>query len=1346
MVKRRIHFVQLLLAGLFLGIGKPAFLSGETAALAPLEAEAASSLFDIDLGDSGAELLVHGSWELSLLGQTAGVWTDSAGLTLSGETPLIFSQTPDLYLSFLLFKKYFVIARVSSDAAAVRYAAGYKGDKDEFIKEIRAGNDGISFPSLPFLSLGAGSYRSFGLAVKAGSGKFDGRAMLRYDQASRVEKTFVGSSEVTETEIAASAFIRGRYFETPLHSADSLEVYVESTSGTILGSDSLYYRLLSASEYSYSASTGFIALAAAAGSKVIAYYTGSSSASPSIVLASLGRTCALLYDPDVYPAVSARDTEVLCRYTITGGAGVMAYVLDRSSGAKDSNYEVRVDSTGYAEVTRGSVTDPSDAVYRRPLSTDMDYLYTTDFSSDSADKTYAANLSKSIIVRRYSPVSQISVDTDVIEGSVEITRNGIEDYAFTLDAKAGSITLANPPGLDEKIVVSYLRQGSTRSSGSLAAGLGGIYALSATQSAWAALGLRWSIPGTSYASAGVSNPGTVTLTAGEEDKGTTAGSAVLTQSLAIAGTWKTDEAAGRYRVEGMENEGSYLTSFRALSNGSYFTITQPSETALAEVFPTLESGLHSDGSTQKALKSLGLAAIGTESPALTLVEYIDEPPVSDFKTFAFFARRDSLSSGASLSISVDTGASGSTALSVTVPGSALGTAWRRFVYCYGNGDSALYRQDADGGGLVQVASGAVYYDSTLSGASRLVISESGLGAGDAVWIDEICLEDSSGEASLLIAGRAGCSDKDFRLGYGDLSIIKGFEAAAALNAGLSSSSYASGSLKASTGLGPFEIKGSLRAAAGGSSTGASGGHTVALPSSGGLPLSLSDTFSFNPSSGSFGREDKLGLSLGWLGNLNLSSTASWYPSSDFGLLDQDWTANMALAGGRLSLNMTALNTSYPGTLPSLGSGYFDSWINAFSYILPAAESSSDRRELAAAFSGALVPGRTILSVKGTLVGEPADASPLRDESITARLAIPVTISSSISLAPYYQRYWLERHTGTGEAGEGLIDAAGLAGRDAATASYIYESIPFSELWSDDAYSAFEAQSASSMNLYNLSSATYAPSLGLLVSRSYGSAWYDLILPATLSAAYKRSLIRSNSSSLSDAGGIEIKASFSAVNLFGLMGAYPVLNFIESDEYGMTIQGTVSKVVSEAVLRTDLIIQNTAGFYANGGQDSFALDQRYSITQIPSSTSWSEKLSASLSLKTGESWLFALYQLMLRHYRESENGAAATANGASEGVKEAAARPSIVSAYFDSLAGTKAVCRSIFSVSAVISSTASDSEAEALGFDISESLEWKVTMPDRLTLSCKPSLVQNLDSDTAALTIGPVLTLSAKISF
>jgi hypothetical protein len=493
----------------------------------------------------------------------------------------------------------------------------------------------------------------------------------------------------------------------------------------------------------------------------------------------------------------------------------------------------------------------------------------------------------------------------------------------------------------------------------------------------------------------------------------------------------------------------------------------------------------------------------------------------------------------------------------------------------------------------------------------------------------------------------------------------------------------------------------------------------------------------NSQAGSFGRADSLALAGGKVFSLALDSTTTWYPGSDEGLLDQAWSGSLNLAGGRLALALSALNSAEPSSLDALGSGYLDSWIGGFAYLLPSAEASSDRREVTASLTGALSPGKNILSLKASVVGEPQDAIPLRDESLTARLSLPLAIGKGFLLSPYYQRYWLERRLAQGAAGTGLIDVASLSLSDlSASDSPLLTSVPFAEFSDSSVYEAFSLYTAGASTL---STATYAPSLGLLVSRSYGSSWYDLVLPSALSAAYKRSLVRSSDDSLSDANGLEMKASFGAINLFGSMGAYPLLPGVESDEYSSTIQGTVSLVSGESELRSDLILQNSATLYGNGNRDSFTLDQRFSLTTLPSSTAWSESLSLSLSLLRARSWLLDLYRLALRRVALPSPVPDPTS-------PVPAGKATIVSSFLAELAGATPVSRTILSLSAALDSTESDAEAQALGFDIAENLEWKITVPERLTVSVKPSLVQKRDADSGDLTIGGALTIAATVSF
>ena len=238
----------------------------------------------------------------------------------------------------------------------------------------------------------------------------------------------------------------------------------------------------------------------------------------------------------------------------------------------------------------------------------------------------------------------------------------------------------------------------------------------------------------------------------------------------------------------------------------------------------------------------------------------------------------------------------------------------------------------------------------------------------------------------------------------------------------------------------------------------------------------------------------------------------------------------------------------------------------------------------------------------------------------------------------------------------------------------------------------------------------------------------------------------------------------AFGVHSAMGAYPLLHSVESDEYSSTIQGSISQVSGESEPRTDLILQNSATLYGNGNRDSFTLDQRFSIDTLPSSTTWSESLTVGLSRLRARSWLLDLYRLALRGVAPSspvpveapptplesspvpqgDGGQASPVPNSPSPVP--AKKVTIVSSFLEELAAATPISRVILSVSAALDSTQSDGKAQELGFDIAENVEWKLTVPDRLTLSVKPSFVQKRDADTGALTIGGVLTLTATVSF
>lgn len=1314
---------------LLVSLGLPLHAEG---AFPVLPDEAPSSLFDLTYGSAEAELLVKGSWALGLTA-TAGLVIDSSGsVSLSQDQPLLFTQTPDLYISFLLFKQFFAEIRMSSDSSESRYSLGYRGGEGAVLKEARAGNDGISFPVLPFLSLGAGSWRSFGLAADLEAGGFAGKAMLRYDQATRVEKLFVGGTEVTETVLNPTSFVRGRWFVVDLSSGPStaanLELYIESSAGSLLcAQDGLRYRKMAVSEYSYSVTTGHISLASVASTKILAWYTGLTGS-----YSVNGRASLLLFDPDNTEGAAtpagylAAPTLALGRYAVTGSEGSDAYVRDLSTGLVDSAYTVSIDPAGWAEVTYNGIVSPQDPAYRQPFVADMDWLYSTILSGDNMDKTYAPSASKAIVLRLYSQSSRITIDTDVVEGSVELTRNGVPDYSFTVDAASGSLSLGVAPGLDEEIRISYLRESADRSSGSLAAGLGGFVDLGEGRRAWTALGLRWSVPGTSYASSGQADPGKIVLTAGEEDT-----EGPLTHSLALAGQWSTSQASGRYRIDGMESTTTYHLSYRPLSGGGDFTALEIKESRLASQWPTLEAGLHSDGSAQKALVIEASAA-----GSLLLAKYIDAPPVSDLRVLSFMARTTGLSSSAKLTIELDQGGSASldAELLVTIPASALGLEWRRFVLRYGYGESEVYVQAEEGGSLSSLGSAATAScDLGRSSASRLLVGLDSAALGDAVWVDEILLEEASGSAALLLKGELSYRDKDLRWGPGGLG--RGLSLGSDLSAAWSDYSYLAGGSSLATAFGPVSLGARLRASLSPEGFVARGGHSLGL-SSPGLPLKASEIFDSDPATGSFGRKDSLGLGLGKVLSLNLGQATSYAGASagGTGLFSQAWTAKAELGGNILSASLDAKSSGYPGTWSGLVGDYGSNWYESLAYLLPVRESEAKLRSLDGLVLLSAGTAGEVLKVLLSASEQPLAASPRRDQTFFVKVQLPLSFGKDLLLAPYYKR--TSTRTDLSTSGS-ILDFAQALGADLLGNSVFWASVPFAELFGDSSTSASAFRDwAGAEGL-----ASYKPELGLVLARSYGSSLLDLVLPSALSLAWFRTYSLASSAQTTGSGLI-LGVKVQAVNVLGQAGSHPFLPAVESDEYHSSLQVELGMTEGNAVPSLSVVLQNLVTLYGGGSRDSLDLDNRLSWKRDSAGASWSESLDLSLSLRRERNWLFDLYL----HVLEAATKLQASPAKGPEALGVGPPKASVTSLWLEGLGRASPLCRTVFSAVVDLSSKETDGSAAALSLSATESVAWKVVAKDLLTLACKASLVETRSADTGAFTVGPALELSATILF
>ncbi|HTX73647.1 MAG TPA: hypothetical protein VMC79_12530, partial [Rectinemataceae bacterium] len=898
-------------------------------------------------------------------------------------------------------------------------------------------------------------------------------------------------------------------------------------------------------------------------------------------------------------------------------------------------------------------------------------------------------------------------------------------------------------GLAEEITVSYLVETAERRAGSLVAGLGGIWTPSKEQSMWTALGLRWSVPGSSFATGGLSNPGTVTFTAGEKKA---AGD--FQHGAALAATYTQEEASGRYRMEGMEADSGYITGFRP-AVGWTGTLEQIVDTSMSTSFPTITNQLHADGSTQLALH------VANPSTDIDISKVETLPPYQNFKTLTFYVNKaDSGLDGASLTLSIDDGSSSDTFISATVPFVDLSMGWNKILVHYGTSDLRVYHQSSENGPIQASSGPSATLDQSYSSGSRIHITSSGLVAADSFWVDEVILEDSVGVAAANFQGSLSYTDASFKLGSGKMPILSGITLKADSSAAYSNDSFISGGGSVNTILGPLGLGLHARGAASQSSNPAfSGGHELILPAAA-SPVKVDDKFDFDPSTGAFGREDTVTLGVARISALNLFQRSSWVPGSDSlsGSLAQDWKGSIGFANGRIVSSLDASNRASPPAV-SVGTGYGNAWLSGFSYVLPSYEGDSELRSEKLGLKLRLSPDAEFLSGSIGTSAQPqsltAAGTGLHEDSATLRLTAPLSFNR-LKVAPYYQRSWSDQRDGSagdmgGDASLALGDFSGLP--------LLYRNAPISELWDASASTSFASQTT--VNGVPLSSAAYTPEAGVILSRDFGSNWYDLIEPSALSFAFRRLLVRSDAS-ISDAAVWDATAKFAAVNLFGSEGAYPLGLPFDSDEYYVTIQTTISKYVGESTDRIGIQTQHLATLYA-GASDSLSAENRFSLSTQPAQSQWSEYVQLDLTRTIRRSWLLSIYRLLVPERAAAvsrdadasgETGTMSTSPDQAEPETAPAGAKgiSIASLYLQDIATRIPTLRASLEVTASLSNTITDAAAPPLSWAFGESYVSKLTVPERLTLSAKGGLSQQFDGSTGLLIFDITLGIEAIISF
>ncbi len=122
------------------------------------------------------------------------------------------------------------------------------------------------------------------------------------------------------------------------------------------------------------------------------------------------------------------------------------------------------------------------------------------------------------------------------------------------------------------------------------------------------------------------------------------------------------------------------------------------------------------------------------------------------------------------------------------------------------------------------------------------------------------------------------------------------------------------------------------------------------------------------------------------------------------------------------------------------------------------------------------------------------------------------------------------------------------GRILSLQGYVATNLPFVELFSDN----------SSVILPQWESANagdYSPSVDFTLQRSYGARLIDLFVPSSVDVSLGQDL-KKTSDSIQTTMYVRPRLTSRAVNLFGELGAYPLLPHVRTDEYSFSLSGSV----------------------------------------------------------------------------------------------------------------------------------------------------------------------------------------------
>jgi hypothetical protein len=378
---------------------------------------------------------------------------------------------------------------------------------------------------------------------------------------------------------------------------------------------------------------------------------------------------------------------------------------------------------------------------------------------------------------------------------------------------------------------------------------------------------------------------------------------------------------------------------------------------------------------------------------------------------------------------------------------------------------------------------------------------------------------------------------------------------------------------------------------------AAGGHRLTVPSSG-APFSLTDAFSVDWTGG-FARENGLSLSLGQIMSAGVTARAdaALATGTADAQLNQAWQATL----GSNALTPVAIASAIDLSQSILGyplvaDWYGGRWAKEAALLLPWGGGADLVRH----------QGLDVrIGMPAAPVGFEAEAKAISEGTLYTAAGFRQTSTGILSLK-------LSFNLGPGDAPDGSVgfsytrsavlattpgpgprfeaESAELS-RVLALQPYLLTSIPFLELFADLSGSVLPGwQSAAAAQ------ASYAPTLSLSLQRSYGARLLDLIVPSGIELSLGQELKKAGDLTQA-ATSIKPKASTHAVNLFGSLGAYPMLPLFRTDEYSANVSASLDGSPGQAMRLSSIGVEAYATLMGDQ-ETSFTLLESFNRKEAP----------------------------------------------------------------------------------------------------------------------------------------------------